>query len=387
MRTSSNAMRRAQAAYSAQDPLRSINGARGLQVMSAGASVPLQILLIEDDEGHASIIERSFARYTTFALTIVSTITDGAAALARSTFDLVIADWRLPDGDAFDLLKRAGRFPLLILTSHGSEKIAVDSMKAGALDYVVKSQGSLSDMPRLAESAIRLWTNIVAKEAAQENLRQALNEKTVLLKEVHHRVKNNLQVVGSLLSMQIDCSADGSPAAGSLQEAHSRVVAMSLIHEHIYRSESLAALDFTEYISTLSEHLFRAYCIDASRIRLALNVEAIQLTLDEAVPCGLVLNELLSNSLKHAFRDGRQGVIRVSFTKSSSEGIEFIVSDNGVGLPAGFRLEESSSLGLQVVRTLTRQLRAALHVSGDDGTTFRLNWQMPERAKAASMGA
>jgi two-component sensor histidine kinase len=336
---------------------------------------PRRILLIEDEEEHASLVERGFKRAGTYQLTVVSTIAAGAKAIRNLVFDLVIADWRLPDGDAFDLLTDNRRFPLLIMTSHGDEQVAVKAMRAGALDYVVKSESSLLDMPRLAEGAIRLWENVMAKELAEENLRRSLDEKTVLLKEIHHRVKNNLQIVCSLLSMQIDAVANGSAAMDPLKEAHSRVVAMSLVHEYIYRSDSLADLDFSKYIAALSERLFSVYCIDPSRIRLELDVKAIHLTVNDAIPCGLVLNELLSNSLKHAFRDGRKGVIRVSFARTGSEDVELAVADDGVGLPAGFRVEESLSLGLQVVRTLTHQLGAELHVDGEAGATFRLRWR------------
>jgi len=335
------------------------------------------ILLIEDEDAHAAIVERAFERAGGFQLTLASTIAEGAKAMESAPFDLVISDWRLPDGDAFDLLTENRRFPLLIMTSHGNEKVAVEAMRAGALDYVVKSENSLRDMPRLAEGAIRLWQNVTARLLAQGQLQRSLDEKTVLLKEVHHRVKNNLQVVCSLLSMQIDTMADGSVAMAPLKEAHSRVVAMSLVHEYIYRSDTLADLDFSAYVTGLSERLFDVYCIDPSRIRLELEVEAINLTITDAIPCGLILNELVSNALKYAFPGDRTGVIRVSFARIGNEDVELTVADDGVGLPAGFSIEESPTLGLQVVRTLTRQLGAMLSVSGDGGATFRLKWKLP----------
>src|SRR5262249_48724173 len=156
--------------------------------------------------------------------------------------------------------------------SHGNEQIAVDAMHAGAVDYIVKSDTTMLEMPRIAERGLRIWSNELAKEAAQEELRQSLNETTTLLKEVHHRVKNNLQVVCSLLSMQISCA----PAShlGPLNDAHSRVLAMSLIHEQIYQSETLADLNFGAYVEQLSSQLFSTYCVDPSRLHLAVNVEA-----------------------------------------------------------------------------------------------------------------
>jgi two-component sensor histidine kinase len=336
-----------------------------------------RILLIEDEEAHAAIVVRAFERAGDAQLTVVSTVADAVEATGRSAFDLVIADWRLPDGEAFDLLTEKSKLPLLIMTSHGNESIAVRAIRSGALDYVVKSETTLLDMPHIADGAIRQWENVVARDLAQKQLRRSLDERTVLLKEVHHRVKNNLQVVCALLSMQIECMDERLPAVDAMREAYSRVLAMALVHEQIYQSETLGDLDFSEYIEDFSQRLFEAYCVDPSRIGIELDVHPVQLGLDAAVPFGLVLNELLSNSLKHAFRDGRQGVIRVLLRRTESRQVEFAVSDNGVGLPAGFRAEDTKSLGLQVVRTLARQLGAALFIGGDDGATFRLTWDPP----------
>jgi PAS domain S-box-containing protein len=217
-------------------------------------------------------------------------------------------------------------------------------------------------------------------------LRRSLAETTTLLKEVHHRVKNNLQIICSLLSMQIACNDSFSQP---LSDAHARVLSMSLIHEQIYQSETLAHLNFGEYIDALSEKLFSAYCVDPSRIRLELSVEPIRFGVDQAIPCGLILNELISNSLKHAFRDGRRGLVRVSLTARDDDFVELSVSDNGIGLPADFRPEQCQTLGLQVVRTLIRQLRAEFSitgaVSGGNGATFTFGWKRPEASLAATV--
>jgi two-component sensor histidine kinase len=228
---------------------------------------------------------------------------------------------------------------------------------------------------------IAIKHDITEERLAEEKLRQSLAEKTVLLQEVHHRVKNNLQIVLTLLSMQGDRMADDSRAAEPLKEAYSRVAAISLIHEQIYRAETLVDLDFSAYIRDLSTSLFDTYCVDVARIALDLNIEPIHLAMDAAVPFGLILSELISNSLKHAFRDRRNGVIRISLLRTECGFIELTVADNGVGLPVGFRMEESKSLGLQVVRTRTRQLRGALTPASDAGagTTFTLRWK-PEIA-------
>jgi two-component sensor histidine kinase len=206
-------------------------------------------------------------------------------------------------------------------------------------------------------------------------LERSLAEKTTLLKEVHHRVKNNLQVVCSLLSMQIGC-ADSELVSGPLNDAYSRVLAMSLIHERIYQSETLSDVNFGGYIEALAERLFDAYCVDPVRIRLETSLEPVPIVLDQAVPCGLILNELISNALKHAFPAGRKGIIRISLRRAAHNRVVLTIADNGIGLPPDFRWENSGSLGLQVVHTLTDQLHAVLNVVDQDGTAYSLNWKI-----------
>jgi two-component sensor histidine kinase len=177
--------------------------------------------------------------------------------------------------------------------------------------------------------------------------------------------------------MQISC-AGGASFSGPLSDAHSRVLSMSLIHEQIYQSETLGDLNFGAYIEALSDRLFSAYCVDLSRIRLERNLEPIRLGVDQAIPCGLILNELLSNSLKHAFGDGREGVIRISLARTGSGDVALSLADNGPGLSADFQVENSRTLGLQVVGTLIHQLGATLFVTGEGGATFRFVWKLPD---------
>jgi two-component sensor histidine kinase len=207
-------------------------------------------------------------------------------------------------------------------------------------------------------------------------LERELEEKSTLLKEVHHRVKNNLQVVCSLLSMQIGC-ADNDQVIGPLEDAYSRVLAMSLVHESIYQSGTLGDVNFAAYIESLAARLFNAYCVDAAHIRFETNLEPVRIALDQAIPCGLIINELVSNALKHAFPNGREGVIRISLRRAGRGPLALSISDNGVGIPADFRWQESRSLGLQIVHTLVAQLHADLEVTRQGGTTYCLRWKLP----------
>lgn len=244
---------------------------------------------------------------------------------------------------------------------------------AGAIEKWIGTATDIDDNKRLSQ---QLEQRVDERTA---DLKQMLGERTILLKEVHHRVKNNLQVICSLLSMQIGCSED-ELFSRPLKDAHSRVLAMSLIHEKIYQSDTVADIDFGGYIELLSDQLFSAYCVDPTRVRLELSVETIYLTMHQAIPCGLILNELLSNSLKHAFRDGREGVIRVSLRKTETGCAELSVADNGIGLPAGVGWDAGRSFGMQVVQALIKQLRANLSVTADGGAMFTFDWKLPQPA-------
>jgi PAS domain S-box-containing protein len=212
-------------------------------------------------------------------------------------------------------------------------------------------------------------------EQRTQDLLQSLSEKETLLKEVHHRVKNNLQVICSLLALQIE-SSSGNLSNAPLQNAYDRVQSMALIHERLYQSPTLSDLDFGAYIEILAGQLLHAYCVDTELINLELSVEAVHFTIDQAIPCGLILNELISNSLKHAFRDGRRGVIRISFAHVSPERVRLTVADSGVGLPNTFALEAAPSLGLQIVRTLAGQLGANLQLVTGEGAHFAIEWPL-----------
>lgn len=179
----------------------------------------------------------------------------------------------------------------------------------------------------------------------------------------------------SLLALQIE-SSRGSLSDAHLQNAYDRVQSMALIHERLYQSATLSDLDFGAYIEILTGQLLQAYCVDSEQIRLETSVEAVRLTIDQAIPCGLILNELISNSLKHAFRDGRRGIIRIFFAHVSHERLRLGVADNGTGLPATFALETAPSLGIQIVRTLAGQLGADLQIVKGEGTHIAIEWPL-----------
>ncbi|MEN9202151.1 MAG: PAS domain S-box protein [Thermostichus sp. DG_1_6_bins_120] len=215
---------------------------------------------------------------------------------------------------------------------------------------------------------IGIFEDITEEKRAELQIQAALQEKEILLREIHHRVKNNLQIISSLLRLQAD-QIKSRKYARVFKDAGSRIQAMSLIHEGLYQSNSLAAVDLNQYLHNLISNLFHSYGVNPGNIRANIRAEGIRLNLDEAVLCGLIINELVTNSLKYAFPKGRSGEIRVHFSQTY-EYTQLRVSDNGIGLPPQFDFKETQSLGLQLVATLTEQLEGTVELRNKSGTTF-----------------
>jgi two-component sensor histidine kinase len=203
--------------------------------------------------------------------------------------------------------------------------------------------------------------DIAERKQAEALLKSSLKEKEILLQEIHHRVKNNLQIISSLLELQAN-NIENKQAIAAFQDSQARIRSMAIIHEKLYRSEALAQVDLAEYIQELTVSLCRSYMAKKHEIDLNIEVERLFLDIDTAVPCGLILNELVSNSLKHAFPDGQDGKIWVRLHTTDSGQIRMSVGDNGVGFPAGFDARPTSSLGLQLVNTLVGQLNGLLKI-------------------------
>jgi len=221
--------------------------------------------------------------------------------------------------------------------------------------------------------------DITTRKLAEEQINASLEEKTVLLREIHHRVKNNLQVVSSLLSLQAD-TVQEDQSRQVLQDSQNRIRSMGLIHEMLYQSDDLAQINTAQYIPKVVHNLFSVYGGLTNQISLNIEVEELLLNLDSAIPCGLVINELVSNALKHAFPpedeypSGKKPAIRVQFRQKSRNQYELTVSDNGVGLPRNFKWQNSESLGLQLIRILTEQLDGMVTVGNDAGASFQITF-------------
>jgi PAS domain S-box-containing protein len=220
--------------------------------------------------------------------------------------------------------------------------------------------------------------DITERRRAEAQIKASLQEKEVLLKEVHHRVKNNLQIISSLLNLQSKY-INNPHALQMFIDSQNRVKSMAVIHEILFQSRDIAKIDFAEYIKTISVQLFRSYGAYSQKIALVINVKDIILDVDTAIPCGLIVTELVSNSLKYAFVDGRDGKISIDFKKCHLDMLKLTVSDNGVGFQKNISIEEMESLGLKLVVALVKQLSGIVEIDHTHGTTFNITFSDDRR--------
>jgi PAS domain S-box-containing protein len=223
---------------------------------------------------------------------------------------------------------------------------------------------------------IGIALDISERKLAEEQVKTSLKEKEALIKEIHHRVKNNLQVISSLLNLQAGYITDES-ARFVFKESQNRLKAMSLIHEKLYQSEDLTSIDFSGYIRNLAVHLFRSYKVDANAVNLQIDVDPIVLDIDRAIPCGLIINELVSNALKYAFPNckasaGEAGEIRIDLHGDNDRNLTLVVRDNGIGFPSDLDFRNTSTLGLQLINTLTDQIEGNITLERNGGTAFKI---------------
>lgn len=242
-----------------------------------------------------------------------------------------------------------------------------------------------SIIPSTTDSVVSLL-DITQRKTAENEVKRSLNEKELLLREIHHRVKNNMQIISSLLNLQRSYIHD-EEAANILQESQGRVKSMALIHEKLYQTSDLARINVEEYIQSLTMNLFHSYTVNPG-IKLSMDVSDLYFNIDTAVPLGLIINELVSNSLKYAFKDRDEGEIRISLLETAEPGkYLLLIRDDGTGFPHELDFAESHSLGLQLVNTLVNQLDGEIEMITNGGTTFNMiihEQKYKERVKPSS---
>ena len=280
--------------------------------------------------------------------------------------DCVLLDYKLPDMTGLEFLAQltggsssdVPTLAVVMLTGLFSEKTAVEALGAGAQDYLTKDHITAEGLSMAVEKATQKVRLLRALKEERDRLARSVAEKDVLLHEVHHRVKNNLQVIVSLLRLQSAAIPDPRLSKVFLESQH-RVESMALIHEQLYQTKDMREVDLAEQVWQLAANLFHSYGIDG-HIALRLEIDPLRLPVDRAIPAGLILNELISNALEHAFPEGRRGTLTIQARATPVEGgacVTLEVRDDGVGLSETVNTREPNSLGLRIVKILTRQLK------------------------------
>lgn len=280
-----------------------------------------------------------------------------------------------------DTIPAEGDFPQSL--ARGAESV-MHSRSQGLIPVLCSAAEMRDETGRLEGFVCVAW-NIQRQKEIRQRLLDSLREKELLLMEVHHRVKNNLQVVSSLLNLQAQDLHDPQMIR-VFEECQGRVRSLALIHEQLYRSQDLSRIDFAAYVQELVEHLAQGMGGGAARVSFRFDLQPFPLPLDLAIPCGMIVNELVSNSLKHAFPAGRSGNVRIVF-RGDVAGYDLMVADDGVGLPKGLLEGKPRTLGWKVVQALIRQVRGRLEVTSAEGAVFAIHFAAPQSAGSPQPGS
>ena len=332
----------------------------------------IHILILEDSPTDVELIERHLLNDgLAFTSERVDTKSAFIKALKGRMPDIILADYSLPSFDGISAMRYAKKIfpdiPTIIVSGTIGEELAVEALHKGAVDYVMKDK-----LSRLAPAICR-----ALKEADEKKKRKKTEE--ALLKEIHHRVKNNLQVISSLLKLQSKYVKD-ERCVEILMESCNRIKSMAMIHEELYRSDNLSNIDCGSFLRRLVSSLISSYGVDSGRISVKIEADCHSCKIGTAIPCGLIINELISNSIKHAFPKERKGEIAVSFHKGRNNEIEFTVSDNGVGIPEGMDFKKTGSLGLHLVTIIAEdQLGGEVDLDRKGGTRFIVRFKDTEK--------
>ncbi len=339
---------------------------------------PLYIVNLEDDPIDTELIQTTLrSEGIECHIHRVEGKEDFLTAIEEDGVTLILADYSLPAFDGLSALtlacERCPETPFIFVTGAMGEEVAVESLKQGATDYVLKD--NLARLAPVVKRALQEAENRRKRQLAEERMKASLHEKDILLRELYHRTKNNMQVISSMLTLQASHHPD-MPLTEFVADIEHKLEAMALVHEKLYQAKDLSRIRLDEYLDDLTQLLMQSHGIASSGISFERDMEQIAVLIDTAIPCGLILNELVSNTIKHAFPEGQTGTIRLSLLRDEGGEIELWYSDNGVGVPADFDFCSQQTLGFKTLFIIAEhQLKGHMTFNGEHGLSCSLRFK------------
>jgi two-component sensor histidine kinase len=352
--------------------------------MSNSISHNIKVLFVEDNETIRLLYRRLLTtRVNTFL--IAENGLEGLELYKKHSPELIITDISMPIMDGLEMIKYIKtdnpEVKVIVMSAYSIKEYFLEAINLGVNGYLIKPVEAKKLFALIDELAgnILMKRELEEKELkrreAEEGLKKSLAEKEILLKEVHHRVKNNMQIISSILKMQ-QRQVDDPKLKEVLVESQNRIRSMALVHENLYRTENLAKILFSNYVKSVAANLSHTFSDSQDNIQLQYDVEDVYMPLDTGIPCGLIINELLSNSFKYAFPKKNNGIIRIQFKNIDRNNYELIVSDNGIGINGNFDIEKTKSLGMRIVGKLVQQIEGTLDYDFSNGTKFTISFKI-----------
>lgn len=338
----------------------------------------ISLLFVEDNETIRFLYNRLLSK----RVKIFYIAEDGKQGLElyqKHKPDLIITDISMPIMDGLEMIKLIKEIDteikVIVMSAYSIKEYFLEAINLGVNGYLIKpvEAKKLYQLIDDLASQILLKKELENREQlrrqAEESLKRSLAEKDILLKEVHHRVKNNMQIISSILKMQ-ERQVDDPKLKEVLEESQNRIRSMALVHEDLYRNENLENIKFINYAKSLAGNLMRTFSDHHGKISVVYEIEDVLLPLDTGIPCGLIINELISNSFKYAFKNRETGTIKIGL-KSSDDGKYLLeVSDDGLGFDKEVVVENAKTLGLKIVNKLVQQIEGTLEYDFSEGSKF-----------------
>ena len=353
-----------------------------IRELDPGQRYNISVLFVDDNVTIRKLYRRILEKHIN-NLYIAENGFHGLELYQRHKPDLVITDMVKPVMNGLEMVKEikqiAPEAKFVVMSAYSEKDSFVEAIHMGIDGYLMKpveAKKLLSLIDEFAGITLMKWElerKEKKRQEAEEFLKKSLAEKDVLLREVHHRVKNNMQIISSILSMQ-NRNIDDPKLKNVLQESQNRIRSMALIHENLYNHKSLANIMFSSYVKSLCGNIARTYANQAN-IKFDYQIEDAYLPMDIAIPCGLIINELISNSFKYAFVDQPNGVISIHFENLESGDFLLTLSDNGGGIPPEVDIFKTKSLGMKIVQKLVMQIDGELKSDLTNGTKFIITFK------------